>query len=276
MPELPVCGTWSLEELQLLYEVANYWAIGTVDTLNGSQKVIEWTSAVEEMNISSKKYFISNREYTFEECYDQFLLHWGKDLPGDRNSRFSWTAGEMELMQEASVTVPRRRGLPPSNCHKFVPDYEGIKIFMNREAFKRGIRRRYYTAGAVEYAYRKESWGILPTQKQATDDLANPKRAGIAASQFANIRTEIVHSNDEGISNGDAALHEGGRLQLHAGFSPNQTCAALAEQKFDLPFILGEMACHQLLMGCSHRHDPVEYKHSYQFDCWSHGRRLTF
>jgi hypothetical protein len=104
------------------------------------------------------------------------------NIHGYRNPRRPWTTEEADLMQEAMIACPRRRGLPPRHAHSLVPDYEGIKLFMNREAFIRGIRRRYYTLTAVEYAYRKETWGTLPTQKQATDDLASLKGAQKADS----------------------------------------------------------------------------------------------
>jgi hypothetical protein len=75
MPELPVSGPWSEEEYQLLYKVANYWATGVVDAGIQNQMIIEWTATVEEMNENSKKYFISNREYIIEECYDTFQIN---------------------------------------------------------------------------------------------------------------------------------------------------------------------------------------------------------
>lgn len=182
MPELPVSGPWSEEEYQLLYEVANYWATGVVDPGNQNQMIIEWTATVEEMNENSKKYFISNREYTIEECCDIFQFNFVNNIHGYRNPKRQWTAEEVDLMQEAMIACPRRKGLPPRHAHSLVPDYEGIKLFMNREAFIRGIRRRYYTLTAVEYAYRKETWGVLPKQKQATDDLASLKGAQRADS----------------------------------------------------------------------------------------------
>jgi hypothetical protein len=75
MPDLPASGPGSIEELHLLYEVTNCWAIGIVDPGNG-QKIFDWDSIVEDMNNDSKRYFISiqYREYTFEECYDNLCF----------------------------------------------------------------------------------------------------------------------------------------------------------------------------------------------------------
>lgn len=219
MPELPVSGPWSAEELQLLQEVANYWATGAVDPENGNQKVINWDTVVQEINKDSTRYFISTREYTFEECYDEFVLHWVNNSRGNCLPRLKWTAQEIELMEEASVTCPRRGSLGHGGENKLVPDFEELKIFMNREAFKRGIRRRYYTLAAVEYAYRKKCIRISSAQEQAPSHLINLQEANIAISQTASIRTEFSGRTDEGIINGDAAAKEGGQLQLHVDSS---------------------------------------------------------
>jgi hypothetical protein len=235
MPDLPVSGPWSAEELQLLQEVANYWATGTVDPGNGNQKVIDWDTVVQEINKDSKRYFISNWEYTFEECYDEFVLHWVNNSRGNCLPKLKWTAQEIELMEEASVTCPRRGNLGHGGENKLVPDFEELKIFMNREAFKRGIRRRYYTIAAVEYAYRKKCIRISSAQEQAPRDLINLQEANIAISQTASIHAEFSSRTNEGIINGDAAAQEGGQLQLHVDRSISHVDLAIVEQIINLP-----------------------------------------
>jgi hypothetical protein len=232
IPELPMSGPWSVEELQLLQEVANYWATGTVDSGNGNQKVIDWTSAVEDMNKDSRTFFISNREYTFEECYDKLLIHWINPSRENRLTRVNWTVEEIELIREASITCPRRECLEYER--RLVMDFERVQIFMNREALRRGIRRRYYSIAALQNAYLKHCLSSSSTQEQAPDDLLNLQDAGFADPQFANLRVEIYNPLDENITNDEAVAQEVDQLQLHIGYSQTQVDQEILEQTINL------------------------------------------
>lgn len=220
MAELPVSGLWSLEELQLLYELTCYWKIGSIHTPVGNQKVVEWASTVEGMNRDSKKYFISNRKYTIEECCDQFLSNWVNGFPGSRTLKPRWSTEEKELMQQAIVACPRRRG-PVSQryMHRHAPDLEEMKLFMNREAVQRGIRRRYYTIKGLERAWRKEASRSSAVQVQTADDSPKVEKSDKTASRPANVRDEISRSTDKRARDGDVVAHEADQIQLNINSS---------------------------------------------------------
>lgn len=124
-----------------------------------------------------------------------------------------WTAEEIELLQEAMVTCPQRRNRKYSLADEFVPDFEALKIFMNREAFQKDIRHRYYTRTALGHAYHKCCSRSSSIQEQDPDDLLNLQEADFATPQFAHLRADISHLPNEGITNGDAAAQEGAKFR---------------------------------------------------------------
>jgi hypothetical protein len=92
---------------------------------------------------------------------------------------------------------PQRRDRRSSHATEFLPDFEALKFFMNREAFKRGIRHRYYTVKALAHAYHKKYSRSSSVQEQATEDLLNPQEVDFATLQFAHLRAEISHLPNE-------------------------------------------------------------------------------